>query len=34
MLHELHQVHGSDLEAVDVRSLMLDPDSGQVETNP
>ncbi len=31
-LHALHQVHGSDLEAVDVSVLMLDPDSGQVRT--
>ena len=29
-LHELHQVHGSDFEAVDVSSLMVDPNSGQV----
>ena len=29
-LHQLHQVHGSDFEAVDVSSLMVDPDSGQV----
>jgi hypothetical protein len=29
-LHDLHQVHGSDFEAVDVSSLMVDPDSGQV----
>jgi hypothetical protein len=29
-LHELHQVHGSDFEAVDVSPLMVDPDSGQV----
>jgi hypothetical protein len=29
-LHELHQVHGSDFEAVDESSLMVDPDSGQV----
>jgi len=29
-LHELHRVHGSDFEAVDVSSLMVDPDSGQV----
>jgi hypothetical protein len=32
-LHELHQVHGSDFEAVDESSLMVDPDSGQVRTN-
>jgi hypothetical protein len=30
VLHELRQVHGSDFEAVDVSSLMVDPDSGQV----
>jgi hypothetical protein len=29
VLHELRQVHGSDFEAVDVSSLMVDPDSGQ-----
>jgi hypothetical protein len=29
VLHELHQVHGSDFQAVDVSSLMVDPDSGQ-----
>ncbi len=29
VLHELHQVHGSDFEAVDGSSLMVDPDSGQ-----
>ncbi len=33
VLHELHQVHGSDFEAVDESSLMIDPDSGQVRTN-
>jgi hypothetical protein len=33
VLHELHQVHGSDFEAVDVSSLMVDPDSGQVRGN-
>ena len=32
-LHDLHQVHGSDFEAVDESSLMVDPDSGQVRTN-
>lgn len=32
-LHELHQVHGSDFEAVDESSLMVDPDSGQVRFN-
>ncbi len=31
MLHELHQVHGSDFEAVDVSSLMVDPNSGQAQ---
>ncbi|MBN2007421.1 MAG: right-handed parallel beta-helix repeat-containing protein [Anaerolineae bacterium] len=30
VLHEFGQVHGSDFEAVDVSSLMLDEDSGQV----
>jgi hypothetical protein len=29
-LHALNQVHGHDFEAVDVSSLMVDPDSGQV----
>ena len=29
-LHELHQVQGSDFETVDVSSLIVDPDSGQV----
>jgi hypothetical protein len=29
VLHELHRVHGSDFEAVDVSSLMVHPDSGQ-----
>jgi len=33
VLHELHQVHGSDFEAVDVSSLMVAPDSGQVRGN-
>jgi hypothetical protein len=33
-LHELHQVKGSDFEAVDVSSLMVDPDSGQVRGAP
>jgi PKD repeat protein len=32
-LHELHQVHGSDFEAVNVSSLMVDPNSGQVQTS-
>jgi hypothetical protein len=31
ILHELGQVHGSDFEAVDVSSLMIDPDSGQAQ---
>ena len=30
-LHELHQVHGSDFEAVDESSLMVDPNSGQAQ---
>jgi hypothetical protein len=30
VLHELHEVPGSAFEAVDVSSLMLSPDSGQV----
>jgi len=30
-LRELHDVKGSDFEAVDVSSLMIDPDSGQVK---
>jgi hypothetical protein len=30
-LRELRQVHGSDFEAVDVSSLMIDPDSGQAQ---
>ena len=29
VLHELHNVYGSDFEAVDTSSLMIDPDSGQ-----
>ena len=28
-LHELQRVNGSDFEAVDESSLMVDPDSGQ-----
>jgi hypothetical protein len=32
-LHELHQVHGSDFEAVDVSSLMIHPNSGQAQTS-
>ncbi len=31
MLHELDRVFGSDFEAVDVSSLMVNPDSGQVQ---
>ncbi len=31
VLHELHNVHGSDFEAVDESSLMVDPDSGQAQ---
>ncbi len=30
VLQELKQVRGSDFEAVDVSSLMVDPNSGQV----
>ena len=33
VLHELHQVQGSDFEAVDVSLLMVDPNSGQVQGN-
>ena len=29
VLHQLHQVDGNAFEAVDVSSLMVDPDSGQ-----
>jgi len=32
LVNELRQVHGDDFEAVDVSSLMLDLDSGQVRT--
>ena len=32
VLHELHRVLGSNFEAVDVSSLMIDPDSGQAKT--
>jgi hypothetical protein len=32
VLRELHQVHGSDFEAVDESSLMVSPNSGQVWT--
>jgi hypothetical protein len=31
VLHELHDVKGSDFEAVDVSPLMMDPDLGQVQ---
>lgn len=31
-IYELRQVHGSAFEAVDVSSLMVDPDSGQVRS--
>lgn len=31
MLHELDQVHGLDFEAVNVSSLQVDPDSGQIQ---
>jgi hypothetical protein len=31
VLHELHQVHGSDFEAVDESSLMINPNSGQAQ---
>lgn len=33
-LHELHQLRGSDFEAVDVSSLMLNSNSGQVQDPP
>ena len=33
VLSELHQVHGSDFEAVDVSSLMLSPNSAQVKSS-
>ncbi len=32
-LAELRRIHGSDFRAVDVSSLMLEPDSGQVAAN-
>ena len=32
VLHQLDRLTGDDFEAVDVSSLMLDPDSGQVAT--
>ena len=31
LLHELGAVHGSDFEAVDTSSLIVDPDSGQTK---
>jgi len=31
-LHELHNVYGSDFEAVDESSLMVNPDSGQAQS--
>jgi hypothetical protein len=33
VLHELHAVRGSDFEAVDESSLMVDPDSGEAKTD-
>jgi hypothetical protein len=30
-LHQLHQLTGNDFEAVDVSSLMIDPDSGRAD---
>jgi hypothetical protein len=33
-LHDLHQITGSAFEAVDVSSLMIDPDSGETNLNP
>ena len=33
VLHELHQVEGADFKAVDVSSLMVDPDSGQARAS-
>ncbi len=33
VLHELHQVHGSDFAAVDESSLMINPNSGQARAN-
>ena len=32
VLHELHGVYGSDFEAVDESSLMMDPNSGQAQS--
>lgn len=34
VLRQLNQVHGSDFEAVDVSSLMIDPNSGQARPGP
>lgn len=34
VMHELHQLRGSDFEAVDVTSLQLHPDSGQARSGP
>ncbi len=34
VLRELRQIHGSDFEAVDVSSLIIDPDSGQAKSPP
>lgn len=34
VLRQLNQVHGSDFEAVDVSSLMIDPNSGQARPAP
>ncbi len=31
-LHELHQIPGSEFEAVDISPLMIDPNSGQAKT--
>jgi hypothetical protein len=33
-LRQLHQLTGDDFEAVDVSSLMVDPDSGQADVSP
>ena len=33
ILHSLHQLKGSDFEAVDSSSLMIDPDSGRARSN-
>jgi hypothetical protein len=34
VLHTLHQLRGSDFEAVDTSSLMISPDSGKARINP